>query len=685
MRLKNYVQDTWVEGTGPAATLYHAVTGDPVAEATTGGIDFKATLEHGRRVGGPALRKMTFHERARMLKAMAQYLMGRKDELYSISGATGATQNDSWVDIEGGIGTFFTYASKGRRELPDETFYIDGELEPLSKGGTFVGRHICVPLEGVAVHINAFNFPCWGMLEKLAPTFLAGMPAIVKPATATSFLTNAMVRMMLESELLPKGALQLLCGGVGDLFEHLTGQDAVTFTGSASTGRKLKCHPQVVAESVRFNMEADSLNFCLLGPESGPGTEEFDLFIKEVARETTLKAGQRCTAIRRTIVPEPLVQPVIEALSQRLAGATLGNPGADGVRMGPLATRDQVREVRQSVERLRQGAELVYGDLENFTVVGADREKGAFFPATLLYCRDPFARTEPHDIEAFGPVSTVMGYRTLDDAIELVKRGRGSLCGSVFTADDDVARTVVLGTAAYHGRIMLINRRSAKESTGHGSPMPHLVHGGPGRAGGGEEMGGIRGVLHFMQRTALQGHPTTLSRVMNLWMKGADTPRDRIHPFRKTWDELRIGETWITPRRTVTEADVVGFAGISGDFFYAHMDDIAAKESLFGNRVAHGYFVLSAAAGLFVDPAPGPVLANYGLEGLRFTKPVYPGDTIQARLTVKQKTAREPIEGQPKQGVVSWDVEVTNQAAETVAVYSILTLVRRSESTVTGV
>ena len=679
MRLRNYVEGQWVEGTGPAATLYHAVTGDPVAEATTGGTDFKGVLDYARRTGGPPLRKMTFHARARMLKGLAQYLMSRKDEFYQVSAATGATKPDSWVDIEGGVGTLFTYASKGRRELPDETFYIDGEVEPLSKGGTFVGRHICVPLEGVAVHINAFNFPCWGMLEKLAPTFLAGMPAVVKPATVTSYLTNAMVQAIIESGILPEGSLQLLCGGVGDLFEHLTAQDAVTFTGSAATGRKLKCHQQVVAESVRFNMEADSLNFSLLGPESAPGSEEFDLFIKEVAREMTLKAGQRCTAIRRALVPEPMVQAVIEALSKRLAGATLGNPAADGVRMGPLASKDQVKEVRQSVERLQQGSELVYGDLDRFTVVGADREKGAFFPATLLYCRDPFGRPEPHDIEAFGPVSTVMGYRSTDDAVELVKRGRGSLCGSIFTADDGFAREMVLGTAAWHGRIMIINRHSAKESTGHGSPMPQLVHGGPGRAGGGEEMGGIRGVMHFMQRTALQGHPTTLSRIMNVWMKGADAHRDRIHPFRKTWDELRIGESWITPRRTVTESDLVRFAGISGDFFYAHMDEIAARESLFGNRVAHGYFVLSAAAGLFVDPAPGPVLANYGLESLRFTKPVYPGDTIQARLTVKQKTAKDPVEGQPPQGVVAWDVDVSNQNSETVAVYTILTLVRRQQ------
>ena len=677
-RLLNYVMSHWVEGTGKGTPLYHAVTGEPVAVAGTEGIHFGEMLEYGRRVGGPALRAMTFHERARMLKAMAQYLMSRKDEFYQVSAATGATRNDSWVDIEGGIGTFFTYASKGRRELPDERFYIDGDLEPLSKGGTFVGRHICVPLEGIAVHINAFNFPCWGMLEKLAPSLLAGMPAIVKPATLTSFLTNRMVVAMVESGILPDGALQLLCGGVGDLFEHLTMQDAVTFTGSASTGRKLKAHPKILAESIRFNMEADSLNFSMLGPEAAPGTEEFDLFVKEVAREMTLKAGQRCTAIRRTIVPASMVEAVIQAVGKRLAGSTLGNPAVEGVRMGPLAGRAQVDEVRRSVQTLRAAAEVVYGDLDGFSVVGADREKGAFFPATLLYCGDPFGRSEVHDVEAFGPVNTVMGYRGLDEAIELVRRGRGSLCGSLFTADDAVARDVVMGTAAYHGRLMLVNRHSAKESTGHGSPVPHLVHGGPGRAGGGEEMGGMRSVMHYMQRTALQGHPTTLSRVMHVWMKGAATPITPQHPFRKYFEELEIGDTLITHRRTVTEADVVQFAGLSGDFFYAHTDEIAAKASLFGNRVAHGYFVLSAAAGLFVDPGEGPVLANYGLEGLRFVKPVYIGDTIRVRLTCKQKTAKDPVEGQPPQGVVAWDVEVTNQHGEAVAVYSILTLVRRN-------
>ena len=511
------------------------------------------------------------------------------------------------------------------------------------------------------------------------PTFLGGMPAIVKPATVTSYLTEAMARAMIESGLLPEGSLQLICGGVGDLFEHLICQDVVTFTGSAATGRKLKAHPRVIAESVRFNLEADSLNFSMLGPDAAPGSEEYDLFIKEVAREMTLKAGQRCTAIRRAIVPEGLVEPVIQALSKRLAGATLGNPAVEGVRMGPLASKAQVGEVRGSVEGLRSAAEIVYGDLNGFQVVGAEKEKGAFFPATLLHCADPLGRIEVHDIEAFGPVSTVMGYRTVADAVELAKRGRGSLCGSLFTADDEVARQVVLGTAAYHGRLMLLNRHSAKESTGHGSPLPHLIHGGPGRAGGGEEMGGIRGVLHYMQRTALQGHPTTLARVMNVWMKGAETPTDVVHPFRKHFEDLRIGETLFTHRRTVTETDVVNFAGISGDYFYAHVDELAAKESIFGKRVAHGYFVLSAAAGLFVDPPKGPVLANYGLETLRFVKPVFPGDTIQARLTCKQKTAKEtPLDGVP-QGVVAWDVEVTNQTGETVAAYTILTLVKRRQ------
>lgn len=676
-RLGNFVQGEWVEGSGKGTELFHAVTGEPFAEASTSGLDFARIVEYGRRVGGPNLRRMTFHQRARMLKAVAAYLMQRKEEFYTLSSATGATKADSWIDIDGGFGTFFTYASKGRRELPDERFYIDGPVEPLSKGGTFIGRHICVPIEGVAVHINAFNFPCWGMMEKLATSWLAGVPAVVKPATISSFVTEAVVRAMVESELVPEGALQLVCGNAGDLLDHLNCQDAVALTGSAATGRKLKTLPSIVENAVRFNMEADSLNFSMLGPDAAPGTEEFDLFIKEVAKEMTVKAGQKCTAIRRTIVPENMVEDVISALSKRLTGVKVGDPAVEGVRMGPLAGRTQVRDVRKNVEALRKAAELVYGDLDRFDVVGADAEKGAFFPPVLLFTARPFEREEPHAVEAFGPVNTVMPYRNVDDAIELARMGRGSLVGSLFTFDHRVAAHVALGTAAWHGRLMILDRTSARESTGHGSPMPHLTHGGPGRAGGGEELGGIRGVLHYMQRTALQGSPSVITAITNEWVKGAEQRLDSVHPFRKYFDELQVGDTLITHRRTITEADVVNFAGISGDFFYAHMDDIAARESIFERRVAHGYFVLSGAAGLFVDPAPGPVLANYGLENLRFVKPVYPGDTIQVRLTVKKMTAKEDREGQVPQGVVEWDVEVTNQDGEAVAIYSILTLVRR--------
>ena len=677
MRLKNYAQGEWVEGTGAGTDLFHAVTGEKIAEASSEGLDFRGMPDYARRVGGPRLRKMTFHERARMLKALATYLTARKDEFYKVSAATGATKGDSWIDIDGGFGTLFAYSSRGRREFPNETFYVDGGMEALSKGGSFVGRHICVPLEGVAVHINAFNFPVWGMLEKLSTSLLAGVPSIVKPATVTSFLTEAVAKAMVESGILPEGSLQLICGSAGDLLDHLAGQDAVAFTGSASTGRMLRQTPAIMEHNVRFNQEADSLNYSMLGPDAAPGSDEFDLFIKEVAKEMTVKAGQKCTAIRRTFVPEGMVDDVVSALRKRLQGVKVGDPSVEGVRMGPLAGKGQVREVARSVEQLRGGTELAYGGFDQFEVVGADPEKGAFFPAMLLYDDRPFEKTQPHDIEAFGPVNTVMPYRSLDEAIELAKLGKGSLVGSLFTADDQLARAVALGTAAYHGRLMLVNRHSAKESTGHGSPLPHLVHGGPGRAGGGEEMGGVRGVLHYMQRTALQGSPATLTRVTNEWMAGGAKTTDRVHPFRKYFEELEIGETLLTHRRTVSEADIVNFAGISGDFFYAHMDDIAARESIFERRVAHGYFVISAAAGLFVDPAPGPVLANYGLENLRFVKPVYVGDTIQVRLTCKQKTAKEDREGQIPQGVVAWDVEVTNQNGEAVALYTILTLVRR--------
>ncbi|MGE0434151.1 MAG: phenylacetic acid degradation bifunctional protein PaaZ [Planctomycetota bacterium] len=677
-RVKSYAEGHWHEGTGTPVAVYHAVTGAEVGQVSAEGLDYAAMLAYGRKVGGPALQRLTFHQRALMLKELAKYLMERKDEFYAVSAATGATKTDSWIDIEGGIGTFFVYSSKGRREMPDDTVYVDGPLEPLSRGGTFVGRHVCVPLQGTAVHINAFNFPCWGMLEKLAPTFLAGMPAIVKPATLTCYLTEAMVRAIIESKILPEGALQLICGSTGDLFDHLTNQDVVTFTGSAWTGKKLKGHASIQEHNIRFNMEADSLNCSILGPDCTPDTDEFALFIKEVANEMTVKAGQKCTAIRRAIVPRLLVDDVKKALTERLAKCKVGDPAAEGVRMGPLAGRAQVKEVGERVAQLREHAELVVGGGDSdFEVVGADREKGAFFPTTVLYCDDPFNKTAPHDVEAFGPVTTLLPYGMVDEACALAAMGKGSLVGSLFTADDNVARQVVMGIGPHHGRLVLINRHCAKESTGHGSPMPHMIHGGPGRAGGGEEMGGVRGVMHFMQRVALTGSPQTLTAITNQWMRGANQPHDRIHPFRKYFDELQIGDTLTTHRRTVTEADIVNFAGVSGDTFYAHTDEIAAKESFFGKRVAHGYFVLAAAAGLFVDPAPGPVLANYGLEDLRFVEPVYAGDTIHVKLTVKQKAMRPKVDDQKLQGTVWWNVDVINQNDVMCANYTLLTLVER--------
>ena len=677
MNLQNYAAGEWITGGGRKSDLIHAVTGEKIGETSSGGLDFKGMVEFARNVGGPRMRALTFHQRAAMLKEIAKYLMERKDEFYAISAMTGATKSDSWVDIEGGIGTFFAYSSRGRRDFPNETFHVEGPIEPLSKGGTFIGRHICVPLEGVAIHINAFNFPVWGMMEKLAPALLAGMPCIVKPATVTSFLTEAVFRSIIEANVLPKGALQLICGSAGDLLDHVLEQDAVAFTGSAATGQMLKEGKAVMKHSVRFNMEADSLNCSILGPDATPGTEEFDLFIREVTREMTTKAGQKCTAIRRTIVPSGMEEDVVKALSERLGTTTIGDPTVKGVRMGPLASKGQVRDVGENAEKIREATELVYGD-KDFEVVGGDRDKGAFFGPMLMVSDDPFKHHEPHDIEAFGPVNTVMPYKSLDEAIELAKLGRGSLCGSLITADSEVARKVILGTAAFHGRMLILDKSSAKESTGHGSPLPGLVHGGPGRAGGGEEMGGARGVLHYMQRTALQGSPSVLTAITREWSAGAEQSTDSVHPFRKTFDELHIGDTLVTGTRTITLDDVVNFANFSGDKFYAHMDDDAARANgVFEGRVAHGYFIVSAAAGLFVDPAPGPVLANYGLEKLRFTKPVYPGDTIQVRLTVKQKTAKIVPDDVVPQGVVEWDVEVKNQNDEVVAIYSILTLVKR--------
>lgn len=676
VRLKNYTQGQWVEGTGAGIPLFHAINGEEIYRAGSDGLDFAAMLNYGRTVGGPALRKMSFHDRARMLKALGLYLNERKKSFYAVSAATGATKADSWIDIDGGIGTMLVFASKGRRELPDQPFLVDGNMEMISKGGTFVGHHICVPLEGVALHINAFNFPVWGMLEKIAVNLLAGVPAIVKPATATSYLTEHVVREIINSGILPEGSLQLVCGGVGDIFDHLTCQDVVTFTGSASTGKMLKRHPSIIDHSIRFNMEADSLNCCILGPDAEPGTEEFNLFIKEVSREMTVKAGQKCTAVRRTIVPEHLTEAVISALSERLKGTVIGDPAVEGVRMGPLASKAQVKDVKEQVRHLMNDCELVYGNLDSVDVVGADSERGAFMSTVLLYCKDPFRKRAAHEIEAFGPVSTVMSYKTADEAAQLAKMGQGSLVGSLITLDDRFAREVVLGSACMHGRMLVINRHCAGESTGHGSPLAHLVHGGPGRAGGGEEMGGVRGVHHYMQRTALQGSPTTLTHIMGQFLPGAATSEDVVHPFRKYFEEIQIGDSLFTHKRTVTEADIVNFAGISGDFFYAHTDETSLEGSIFERRVAHGYFLISAAAGLFVDPKKGPVLANYGLDNLRFVQPVYVGDTIQVQLTCMRKTMKDRREGQIPQGVVEWYVEVTNQRGEKVAVETVLTLVQ---------
>ena len=677
-KLPSYVMGAWVEGAGDGTVVHDAVYGEPVTRVTTEGLDFRGVLEHARSVGGPALRAMTFHERALMLKGIAQHLMARKDMFYDLSTKTGTTRSDGWIDIEGGILTFFAYSSLVRREFPNEPFLVEDEPLPLSKGCSFFGRHLLVPREGVAVHINAFNFPCWGMLEKIAPTLLAGMPAVVKPATPTAYLTEAMFREMLACGLLPEGSVQLISGNAGDLLDHMEEQDVVTFTGSAVTGKRLKVHPNLVDKNVPFNMEADSLNLCILGESVRPGSDEFELFIKEVAREVTVKAGQKCTAIRRTIVPRDRVEAVLEALQARLAKATLGDPSREGVRMGPLVSAAQREEVKAQVARLKQSCEVVLGDSDDFTLEGGDRERGGFYPATVLYCDQPLHVSEPHDVEAFGPVTTVMAYDGMDEAIELAKRGRGSLVGTVVTRDRQEARRLVLGTAAHHGRLLVLNRDNAKESTGHGSPLPLLVHGGPGRAGAGEELGGARAIKHFMQRTAIQADPTTLMHISNEYVPGAEVHHDAVHPFRKSFEELQIGESYTTHRRTVTEADIVNFACLSGDHFYAHMDAIAAKESIFEKRVAHGYFLVSAAAGLFVDPRPGPVLANYGLENLRFIEPVGIGDTIQAHLSVKKKIKKEKRETDTRAtGVVEWDVKISNQNDETVALYTILTLVER--------
>jgi oxepin-CoA hydrolase/3-oxo-5,6-dehydrosuberyl-CoA semialdehyde dehydrogenase len=666
--LLNYAQDRWYEAPSGLAEVESAVTGDTIAVTGSEGLDFGGMLRHARTVGGPALRAMTFHQRAWMLKDLANAVMARKEELYELNYETGATRTDGWIDIEGGAGTLFSFSSKGRRELPNGRVIIDGAMEPLSKGGTFVGQHVWTPLQGVAVHINAFNFPVWGMLEKLGPTLLAGVPAIVKPASATGYLAEAAFRIMIEAGVLPPGALQLIMGGVGDLFDHLTLQDVVSFTGSAQTAMKLQSHPVIARESVRFIAERDSLNASVLGPDAAPGTPEFDLFVKEVAREMTVKAGQKCTAIRRAMAPAEHIDAVEAALRDRLGKVRIGDPREEGVTMGALASRAQLTGVRAAVAELAKSARIVAGDPNASPVAG----NGSFMSPILLRTDDPWGTDAVHDIEAFGPVSTIMPYKDLGDAIALANRGMGSLALSLFTFDAAVAEAFVLGAGAYHGRMVILDRTSAKESTGHGSPLPVLVHGGPGRAGGGEEMGGIRGVTHYMQRTALQGSPAVLSSVVKQWLPGAPKTEGDVHPFRKRISELEIGYTLKTATRTVTLEDIEHFAHFTGDTFYAHMDEEAAKASpIFEGRVAHGYLILSFAAGLFVEPAPGPVLANTGLENLRFQTPLYPGDSMRVELTVKSKSVRDE-----ERGEVRWAVYVFNQKDEVVATYDLLTMNR---------
>lgn len=674
--LQSLIANRWI-GTQAARALHSAVNGRAVALTHADEIDFGESLAYARGQALPALLKLDFQQRAALLKALATYLMVHKEALYAVSVHTGGTRSDNWIDVEGGIGTLFAYASIGRRELPSSNVFHEGPAIALGKEGQFMGSHILAPKRGVAVHINAFNFPMWGMLEKFAPSFLAGMPCIVKPATATSFVAEACVRLIHASGLLPAGSLQLVVGGSGDLLDRLEETDVVTFTGSADTAAMLRVNPNLIRRSIPFNGEADSLNCAILAPDVLPGDPEFELFVREVAREMTAKTGQKCTAIRRAIVPAQHIDAVAAALRERLAKIKVGDPAVEGVRMGALASKAQQADVAERVALLSQGNETVFGAADGFSPVGEGVSEGAFFAPTLLICRDAFANETVHNVEAFGPVSTLMPYEDLDQALALAAKGRGSLVASVVTKTPAIAAEAVYQAAAFHGRIHVLDRESAKESTGHGSPLPQLKHGGPGRAGGGEELGGLRAVKHYLQRCAVQGSPTMLSAITGEYQRGGKVQEDAIHPFRKYFEEIQIGDSLLTHRRTVSEADIVNFGGVSGDYFYMHFDEVAAKDTQFGQRIAHGYFVLSAAAGLFVSPAPGPVLANYGLDTLRFVNPVAIGDTIQARLTCKRRIDRGNRPDQPPQGVVAWDVQVMNQRGELVASYDILTLVAK--------
>jgi oxepin-CoA hydrolase/3-oxo-5,6-dehydrosuberyl-CoA semialdehyde dehydrogenase len=675
-KLQNFALGQWVSGSGTGTELFDAVNGELVTVADSTGLDFGAMLNYGRETGGPALRKMTFQERGRMLKALALYLTERKASYYAVSVKTGATKIDSWIDIDGGIGNLFAYASL-RKQFPDSSFYVDGELAKLSKEGTFIGHHIMVPKEGVALHINAFNFPVWGMLEKIAVNLLAGVPAVVKPATLTSYVTEVVVRDIHASGILPEGTLQLICGSANGIFDHLEMQDVVTFTGSASTGKMLKSHPRLVDQAIPFTMEADSLNAAILGLDAAPGTEEFDLFVKEVRKEITVKCGQKCTAVRRILVPEKYLSDVQEALVKALGQTAIGDPRNEKVRMGSLAGMTQREDVLAALNELKKESEVVFGN-DALNLIEAEDSKGAFMSPTLLLNNKPFEKLSSHNVEAFGPISTLMPYSTTEEAVAISKLGKGSLVCSITTNDTSIARDFVLNAASHHGRILVLNRASAKESTGHGSPMPMLVHGGPGRAGGGEEMGGKRGVMHYLQRTAIQGSPTMLTAITGVYQQGAEQAEAQPHLFRQHFEDLVVGDTVFTHKHTVSEADIVNFANVSGDNFYAHMDATSLEGTIFERRVAHGYFVLSKAAGLFVDPKKGPVLLNYGIDEARFTKPVYPGMTIAVRFTVKEKIAQEKrSEDDIPKGIVKFLVDVYDETGETVALATILTMVKK--------
>jgi len=689
-KLGNYIKGRWITGDGEGQQLFDAVTGESIAIASSEGIDFESVLNFAREKGNPALREMTFQERGRMLRALALYLMDKKEKFYTISYRSGATRIDSWIDIEGGIGNLFSNASL-RRKLPDETFCLDGDPISLSKHHTFMGHHILVPKEGVAVHINAYNFPVWGMLEKIAVNLLAGVPAVVKPATVTCYITEAVVKEIIASGILPEGALQLICGSVGNLLNHVTSQDVVTFTGSASTGLKLKSHPTILVESVPFNMEADSLNCIVLGNDVAPGQPEWDIFIKEVKKEMTVKAGQKCTAIRRIFVPENKAEDVWKAISVELERTPIGNPMNEKVRMGSLAGLGQRMEVRNQVQKLLATSQIIYGSLDSVSVIDADAELGAFISPLLLINTTPLISEEPHNVEAFGPVSTLMPYKNLDEVIELSKKGKGSLCSSIVTADPSIAKHYVIGAATHHGRILVLNNECAKESTGHGSPLPLLVHGGPGRAGGGEEMGGLRGVKHYLQRTAIQGSPSMITAISNVYQQYAKGNTGTVHPFKKYFEELNIGDQVITEKRVITSEDIDKFAALSGDHFYAHLINTDFVDTMFEQQVAHGYFIMSVAAGLFVDSYDkNPVLLNYGIDELRFTKPVYPGTSIYIRFSCKEKIAQELKEVCPDiviakgadiaKGIVKWMVEIFDET-DIVGVGTILTMVQMKNKT----